>query len=154
MLLASGLQTSWAFSLLGPVNNGAAVNGSSADTWQAPAIGYNPLNNLIGGSVIGFIDPLLVGPKNLGEEYRRNTPVIYYTCDANFLDYFGSDGLAAVDQAFAILNNLANTNVSSYSANLSEFSLNTTVVNYQAQALSLLDMKSETLALIDRKSVV
>jgi hypothetical protein len=146
-LLASGLQTSWAFSLLGPVANGAAVNSGFADTWQVEAIGYNPIPSSIGAPP-GFIDSLLAGPKNLGEEYRRNTPVIYYTCDANFLDYFGSSGLDAVDQAFAILNDVAMTNISSYSQNLSEFSLNTTVINYQAQALSLLDVKSETLALM------
>ena len=41
-----------------------------------------------------------IAPKNIGEEYRRNTPVMYYTFDANFLDYFGSNGVAAVDSAF------------------------------------------------------
>ena len=27
------------------------------------------------------------GRRILGEEYRRNTPVMYYAYDANFLDY-------------------------------------------------------------------
>jgi hypothetical protein len=139
VFLAFGLQTSWAFSLLGPAGNGG-------DAWQVEAIGYNPIPSDTAGSVLDFIDVVPVGPKNLGEEYRRNTPVIYYTCDANFLDYFGSSGLAAVDQAFVILNNL--TNVDDYSTNLSEFSLNTMTVNFQAQALGLLDVKSETLALM------
>jgi len=139
MLLVSGLQTSRAFSLLGP------DTGVPGDTWQVEAIGFNPITSS-SGAPPGFIDPLPTGPKNLGEGYRRNTPVIYYACDANFLDYFGSDGLNAVEQAFAILDNL--TNVDSYSSSLSEFPLNTTTLNYQAQALGLLDMKSETLTVM------
>src|SRR5665213_252689 len=137
-LIAFGSQNLWAFALLGPVNIGD-------DTWQQEVIGYNPIQNNSGAPPF-FIDPLPVGPKNLGEEYRRNTPVIYYTCDANFLDYFGSEGSTAIDEAFVILNNL--TNVDNYSTNLSEFPLNSSEVNYQAQALSLLDVKSETLALM------
>jgi hypothetical protein len=148
MLLAFGLQTSWAFSLLGPVDNGTPANASFADTWQVEAIGYNPINTVSSGSVVDFTDTLLAGPKNLGEEYRRNTPVMYYACDANFLDYFGSDGLSAVEDAFTILNDVAMTNISSYSPGLTEFSLNTTVENYEAGALDLLDVKSETLALM------
>jgi hypothetical protein len=138
-LLAAGLQTSWAFSLLGPVNFGD-------DTWQVTEIGFNPLNG--NGAPPFLLDTLLTGPKNLGEEYRRNTPVMYYACDANFLDYFGASGLDAVDQAFAILNDLGKTNISSYSSDLSEFPLNAQTVNYQAIALGLLDVKSETLSLM------
>ncbi len=71
----------WGFSLLGPLN----------EAYQVPEIGYG-----IGGD--------LGGPKNLGEEYRRNTPVLYYAFDANFIDYFGSNGMYAVEQAIAIMN--------------------------------------------------
>jgi hypothetical protein len=145
-LLASGLQASWAYSLLGPV-------GTGDDTWQVTAIGYNPLG--VGAAPPFLIDGLLTGPKNLGEEYRRNTPFLYYTCDANFLDYFGSNGVVAVDQAFVILNNAFTNNptgmtngLDGYSSGLSEFSLDTMSANYQAQALGLLDMKSVTLALM------
>ena len=63
---------------------------------------------------LGYTVPLradIGAPKNIGEDYRRNTPVLYYAFDENFLDFFGSNGVWAVDQAFAILNNL--TNVSS-----------------------------------------
>lgn len=88
----------------------------------------------------------LGGPQNLGEEYRRNTPVIYYTFDQNFLNYFGSNGIAAVEQAFEIMNGL--TNVSSYSTDLNEFPLEAQRYNFRAQALSLTDIKSTTLNLI------
>jgi hypothetical protein len=122
-LLTLAGQSSWGFALLGPNN----------EAYQVPEIGYNPLPR----------DPLPTGPKNLGEEYRRNTPVLFYSFDANFLDYFGSNGVAAVDSAFAIINNL--TNVSQYSSNLSEFPTQVTRENYVAQSLALLDLKSYTL---------
>jgi hypothetical protein len=137
-LLACSGQVAWGFALLGPVANG------TEDAYQVTEIGYNPLQN--GGAPPYFIDGLMVGPKNLSEGYRHNTPVMYYAFDESFSGYFGANGEAAVDQAFAILNNL--TNVSAYSSDLTEFPLNSESVNYQAQALGLLDLKSATLSLL------
>ena len=102
------------------------------DTWQTLVLYY------------GFGD--VGGPKNIGEEYRRNTPVIYYAYDANFLDFFGSNGVSAVDSAFAILNSL--TNVDSYSPDLSEFPLNSQSINYAAQSAGLVDLKSYAMAIL------
>ena len=88
---------------------------------------------------LGYMVPLrsdIGAPKNIGEDYRRNTPVLYYAFDENFLDYFGSNGVWAVDQAFAILNNSL-TNVSSYSADLSEIPLEAKRFNQTAGALNL-----------------
>jgi hypothetical protein len=127
MLLAAGAPSAFAFSLLGPFPTGAA------DGFEQPIIGYQ---------LAGDIGT----PKNKGEEYRWNTRTLYYAFDANFSDYFGTKGMAAVDQAFAILNGL--TNVSSYSSDLSEWPLTSKRVNFQAQALSLLDLKSWTLNLL------
>ena len=138
-LLAAGLQASSAFSLLGPSGNGG-------DAWQVEAIAYNPIPDNSGAPPF-FIDTLVAGPKNIGEEYRRNTPVMYYACDANFLNFFGSAGSAALDQAFTILDNSL-TNVDFYSPALTEFPLNSGAVNFQASALGLLDLKSETMALM------
>lgn len=121
-----GLQTAWAFSLGGPIANGG-------DAWQVTTIGYGLPGDLN-------------APKNLGEEYRRNTPTMYYAYDETFLDYFGSNGVVAVDGAFTLLNSL--TNVSSYSTDLSEFPLDSRHINYQAQALGILDLKSDTLGLM------
>jgi hypothetical protein len=124
-----------AYSLGGPIGNGG-------DSWQVQALSYNEPGDLN-------------APKNLGEEYRRNTPVMYYTYDQNFADYFGSSGVAAVDSAFTVLN-LTFTNsplgpkrgLDGYSANLAEFPLETRHINYQAQALGIMDMKSITLGLM------
>ena len=122
VVLALGVVDAGAFALLGPFAN-----------WQQQVIFYQlPGDN--------------GGPVNLGEEFRRNTPVMYYTFDANYLDYFGSNGVAAAEEAFQTMNGL--TNVSSYSADLSEFPLEAQRYNYQAQALSLTDVKSVTLGLL------
>lgn len=122
-LLALGLQSASGFSLMGPPNQ----------AWQTPEIGY-----MLPGD-IGT-------PHNLGEEYRWNTPFIYYAFDQNFLDYFGSNGVFAVEQAIVILNAL--TNFSKYSTALTEVPLETRRLNYRAQALQLLDLKSMTLFLM------
>jgi hypothetical protein len=136
-LLASCLQTASAFSLLGPVNFGD-------DSWQASSIGYNPLGSDSWPPHI--VDTGPYGPKNLGEGYRRNTPVMYYTIDPSFGNYFGSNGEYAVQQAFDMMNTLSN--VDNYSANLSEFPLNSQSENYTAYGLGLWDVKSVTLALL------
>jgi len=122
-LVMAGASSAFAFSLLGPINEAYQV------------------------SLIAYAQPGDLGaPKNLGEEYRRNMPVLYYSFDQNFLDYFGSNGVYAVEQAFAILNGLSN--VSAYSSNLSEFPMEAQRFNYRAQALSLLDVKTHTLSLL------
>ena len=121
-----GWSSAYPYSLLGPIGNGG-------DAWQVPNIAYG-LPGDIGA------------PKNLGEEYRINVPVLVYAYDATFLDYFGLTGAANVDGAFSMLNGL--TNVSSYSANLSEFPLNSQQINYTAQALGLTDLKSTMLGLM------
>jgi hypothetical protein len=147
ILLAAGLQTSWAFSLLGPSDGYTNLPTGFGDAWEVVDIGYNPIPKNSGAPPF-FADLLATGPKNLGEEYRRNTPVLYYACDSTFLDYFGdTNGPAAIDQAFAILNG-ALTNVNSFSTALTEFPLNTQSVNYEASAAELLDLKSETLAVM------
>jgi hypothetical protein len=136
LLLVFCQQEAWAFSLGGPIGNNPHPSGTgfNADAWQISVIGYN-----IGGD--------LVAPKNIGEGYRRNASVYYYACDANFLDFFGSNGVVAVDDAFTIMN-ISLTNVDAYSAGLTEFPLNSQAINYTASGLGLLDLKSETLGVL------
>lgn len=137
--LVLSLQSAWGFALLGPTANGP-------DSWQVAPIGYSLINTLIitpGGPV--FLQDL-GSPKNLAEEYRRNAPVFYYAFDSSFADYFGTNGMAAVDGAFAIMNSISN--VDNYSTGLSEFPLESQQFNYTAQALGLTDVKSETLHLL------
>src|SRR5690242_6916 len=100
-----------AFSLLGPFKIGANFAG---EEWQgAPfdnrpqGLGYN-LAGDIGGPMLPF------------EGYRWNVPVLTYAFDFTFLQYFGPQGVAAVDQAFAILNALPPA--SQMSPTLTEFS--------------------------------
>lgn len=139
VLLAASLTTAFAFSLLGP---GPTAGGTGVETWQVQANGFNPL---VGSGIpYGFTDPNRLGPHNLGEEYRLNAPVLYYACDANFLDFFGMSGMTNVESALSVLNNL--TNVDSYSTNLSEFPLQSENINYTAQNWGLVDLKSLTLA--------
>ena len=127
-VLAAGLPSAQAFSTGGPIANGG-------DAWQVLDLGYDIAAR---GDVMA--------PKNIGEDYRRNIPVLYYAFDENFLDYFGSNGVWAVDQAFAILNNLKP--VSSYNADLSEFPLESQRFNQTAGALNLIDLKSAVLSVL------
>jgi hypothetical protein len=122
-LLVLSVHGAWGFSVLGPIN----------EPYQVVVIGYN---------IAGDIG----APKDIGEEYRRNTPTIYYSFDENFLAYFGSNGVAAVESAIAIYNSL--TNVSQMSSDLSEFPLQVTRENYLAETLLLEDMKSWTMSIL------
>lgn len=124
--MAVGCQSSFSFSPSGPIGNGG-------DAWQVPAIGY------------GIADDL-DAPKNIGEEYRRNIPLMYYSFDQTFLDFFGAEGATSVGQAYQTLNAL--TNVDNYSKQLTEFPLETRNINYQAQALGLMNVQSVTLSLM------
>src|SRR5438445_13457910 len=128
-VLAGTVLGAFGFSMLGPF-----------DSWQVTQLGYQ--TGFLGFNEPhppGVIDLPLGGPMNLGEEYRWNIPVLYYSFDQDFLDYFGSNGVYAVDQAMAILNSV--TNVSSYSRELSEVPLEATRINYRAHALGLWDLK-------------
>ena len=118
----------WAFSLLGPF-----------PAWQLAAYGglqldYNQPND------IG-------GPMQVNEGYRWNIPVIYYAFDQSFINYFGPDGIAAVNEAIATFNNLPPMDqiVSdgfSFFLNGEIVPTRTTLVNQTAQEIGLLDVKS------------
>jgi hypothetical protein len=142
-LLVAMSRVSWGFSLLGPLPPDAG-----GEPWQVDTIGYAQPYYLSGypGGLVWLGD--IGGPHNIGEEYRRNAPVLYYSYDPSFLDgnYFGTNGTAAIDSAFAIMNSL--TNVDNYSLDLSEFPLSSQHYNYTAQSLYLTDLKSTTLHLL------
>ncbi len=108
-------QSAVAFSFYGP-----------QEPYQVAALGYNNPWDFV---------------KNLGEEYRWNVPVLYYTFDQSYVDYFGTNGMAAADAAFNMLN-LSLTNVGSWSQELDEIPLESKQLNYTAQALQLFDLKS------------
>ena len=84
------------------------------------------------------------GPMNLGESYRWNMPVVTYGFDRSFLDFFGTNGVAAVEAAIGILN--ASPPVSSLA--LSNYPVAAWGPNWTAVALNLYDLKSVTLFLL------
>jgi len=136
--LAAAPLSASAFSMLGP-----------QETWQTTIIGYEKFTFVVISPVEAWNiwgPDFAFYPHNLGEEFRWNNPVLYYACDQSFLDYFGSNGVAAVDAAMAVFNNL--TNVSSYSPDLLEVPLEERRLNYTAQALHLFDLKSAVMELV------
>ena len=137
VLLAVGLQSSWGFALLGPL-------GKLGDAWQTAKVGYGFAYQDFGfpGGPVYLGD--IGGPKNIGEGYRRNVPFIYYSYDANFLGFFGSNGVAAVDSAVAIMNAVTNADKMDFS----QYTLESQHNNPTATALYLTDLKSVTLHLL------
>jgi len=103
------------------------------DTWMTPVIGYSPQ---IGGPANQFV----------GEEYHVTRTELFYAFDISFLDFFGSKGTNAVAGALNIFN--AIPAASTLSANLAEYPLDSTRINYQASALNLYDLKSMTLSIV------
>ncbi|MFO1476985.1 MAG: hypothetical protein U1F98_10085 [Verrucomicrobiota bacterium] len=122
---AGAVSTTSAFSLMGPPT-----------PWQTPDIGYMDPGGLALDDVGGVM--------NLFEAYRWDIKVIIYGFDPSFINYFGTRGVDEVNKAVAILNNLPP--MSKTSRNLTEYPLDTRRVNYQAQSLSLIDLKSTALS--------
>jgi hypothetical protein len=153
-----GCESAFGFALEGPI-------GGNQDVYQTAAIGYGLGSGTFpaGGAVstVGGYAPFpvtnepptfliptedMATPKNIAQGYRRNTPIMYYSFDRSFLDFFGTNGAAEVDKAMAMYNSLSN--VSSYSVDLSEFPQNSRRINPRAGAASLLDIRSVTLGLM------
>jgi hypothetical protein len=124
LLLFAGIKSASAFSLLGPF-----------EPWMTTNLGF--IYNFEGGIDIG-------GPMNIGEGYRWNVPVIAYGYDQSFLDYFGTNGVAAVESAIQIFNGLP----AASTTNLNGYLLNARRANYHAADLNLYDLKSSALGLI------
>ena len=111
---------SFGFSFLGPLK-----------PWHVPQNGY-PLPGEIGG---------VVTP---AEGFRWNVPVLYYAFDRTFIEYFGTNGIAAIEGGLKWFNDLPAA--SSMTANLTEFPLNTRQFNFAARGMSLLDLRSQAMA--------
>ena len=107
-----------AFALLGPY----------AD-WMVATNGYDH------GYDIG-------GPMDINEEYRWDVPVVTYAFDQSFVDYFGSNGVAAVESAIQILNDLPRSS----DIVLSNFPPDTRGINFRSGGRY--DLKSTALALL------
>jgi len=93
----------------------------------------------------GFRQPSDIGgPMDIGSGYRWNVPVVTYGFDQSFLNFFGTNGVAAVEGAIQIINDLPPAS----SIVLTNYPLDTEQFNSQAEAQNLYDLKSETLALL------
>src|SRR5947199_4041599 len=127
VLLLGGLMwQSHAFSLVGPY----AIAGG--DVWQVQRIGYN-----LGGDI--------GGPMNVaaGEEYRWNTPNLFYAYDAPFLDFFGTRGREEIEKAVKIINDLPPASL----LNVDDYPMTGERINFRAAALGLFDLRSTALSL-------
>src|SRR6266536_3950777 len=84
------------------------------------------------------------GPMNFGEGYRWNVPVVTYGFHSSFLEYFGSNGVAAVEGAIDVFNNLP------LASQLDPASYPTRVIRVNSQAANqgLIDLKSVTMFLL------
>lgn len=118
-----------AFSLLGPFDA----------AYQTGEIGYG-VNIIINSQVQD-----MGGPMNLEEEYRWQSPILVYGFDTTFVEYFGPKGIAAVEAAVKVINDLPR--VSTLTPMLSEYPLETLRYNYTAQQLRIIDVKSLALSL-------
>jgi len=110
-----------AFSLAGPLASGG---------WMTTERGYSGAPG--------------TGPMNLGEGYRWNMPTITYGFDPVFVEYFGSNGVYAIEQAIKVLNDLP----AASQTDLTKFPLSTSRENYRAGALLLRDLKSTALSVL------
>ena len=113
-----------AFSPLGPY-----------ETWMAADLGYAGDNGQIGG------------PMSLLSTFRWNVPVITYAYDESFIDYFGTNGIKAIDQAIAMITNLPPASQITNDANRLYIRgvpvpFRTQQINYGAQLGGLVDLKS------------
>jgi hypothetical protein len=129
LAFAVGAQSAFGFALNGPTD----IAGTP-DSYQGltPNIGYN-----VGGGEDG-------NPKTLFNEYRRNTPVVYYAVDQNFWQSFSTNGVSAIDQAFAMYNSVGKVS----QLDINDYPEDSRRPNYTATALGLLDLKSYVMGLL------
>ena len=127
--LASG------FVMIGPM--------TAAEMTSASGIPYNITDDL-------------GGPKELKTFYRWNTPHLTYSFDTTFVQYFGIEGMQAVQEAFRIVNDFFEPEDGSYNG-VSELDFakhgflsnyNTAWVNTTAQNNQIIDIKSLVLGMI------
>lgn len=123
VLLLCGIfpMTTAGFTLLGPF-----------EEWQSSELSYNASGEEIGG------------PRNLGDEFRWNIPVVTYGVDRAFMDFFGEPGIAAVKEAFQMLNELPPAS----KLDLNQFPLVARGKILLAEEKNLIDLKSAVLGLV------
>lgn len=109
-----------AFSLLGPFA-----------PWMTPEVGFVKSPDLDVG-----------GPRNIGDEFRWNLPLLTYGFDEEFKNFFGQPGIDAIEQVIARLNNFPPAS----QIDLSSAPLQTRRIHATAQSLGLKDIRSSAFA--------
>jgi hypothetical protein len=127
-----GCQSAFGFALIGPVPTALTVADGYQSGTPGQQIGYN-----IGGGESGV-------PKDIKDEYRRNTPVLYYAFDGTFRDYFETNGMREVDKAMAMYNSVGKAST----LNIDDYPEDSRRVNFRAQADSLIDLKSVVMGIM------
>ncbi len=102
----------------------------------------------------------LGAPKSINREhnrfYRWNIPDFVYSFDASFANYFGPEGITAVDEAMTVINDFFDPTDGSYDG-MSQLDLekhgftgnyNTTWINTTAQNAQVIDIKSIVLGMM------
>ena len=136
LILALTVLPAKAFVLMGVPNlNAALVNGGG----QVPAF--------------NFTDDM-GAPQPIKEFYRWNIPYLTYSFDASFVQYFGLDGMAAVNEAVNVVYNFFSNSqysgVSSLDLAREGFlsNYNSHAVNVTAQNRQIIDIKSLVLGML------
>lgn len=109
-----------AFALLGPIQ-----------PWMQPTNGLDTSGD------IG-------GPMCISNQYRWNVPVVTYGFDKSFVNFFGTNGEAAVESAIQILNNLPPASQIAFT----NYPFNSVSENLTAESQNLIDLKSWALPLL------
>jgi len=124
-----------AFSLLGPY-----------ESWMQQTNDFRfPVSYYYSPSYGSFSYPGDIGgPLSISNGYRWNVPIVTYGFDPSFTNFFGSNGIATVEAAIQMLNDLPGAS----SIVVTNYPDDSVVVNDQAQDQSLLDLRSVTLSLL------
>jgi hypothetical protein len=146
--LALAATSAEAFALLGPYEGWM----QSSNNFRVPInffpFGFDnsPDYPTVGATtVFGVCMPGNIGgPMLISNEYRWNVPIVTYGFDPSFLNFFGTNGVTAVENAIAVLNGLPGAS----SIVPTNFPLNSELTNICAASCSLYDLKSVTLSLL------
>ena len=95
-------------------------------------------------------------PRNIKEFFRWNIPNLTYSFDASFVNFFGLEGINAVNEAFTVLNDFFVPADGAYSGATAmdlvshgfRSNYNTTAINVTAQNGQVMDIKSLVLGMV------
>lgn len=129
---------------------------STSDTFGFVMIGLPDGNSTAGNGVDFNITDDLGGPKELKTFFRWNMPYLTYSFDLSFVQYFGIEGMEAVNDAFRVINDFFIPEDGSYSGvSTMDFArdgflsnYNTAWVNTTAQNQQIIDLKSIVLGMV------